>query len=154
MVSWNTTRSKKALPTFDTSFDIRIRVKIMPLIFFFEIPWAISELPAKWPIKFSEKASWARPVSWKLWKGSWDFKTKINGITFHHNFYVKTGDKCPLDFLWYSWTLLTYRYLDIYNLRMILYQKTDEMRLKFCCKPTNFNVRVIHKLRLQREVGR
>ena len=86
--------AQKFFRTFDTSFDTKNDVKKWCLRNYFQIPRALSELPANWSGLTS--------------LGLVRFENNFNGTTFHHHFCVKTGVKCPEEFFWYSLTPETY----------------------------------------------
>ena len=69
---------------------------------------ALSELHTNWPDRFSQKG-WLGLASQQVTlKGLVGFKTNFNGTTFLHHFCVKTGVKCPEEFVCYSLAPETY----------------------------------------------
>ena len=56
-------------------------------LFFFQMPQALSELPAFW-------LNWLSQLAGNS-EGLVGFGNNFNGIYFHHHFYVKTGVKSP-----------------------------------------------------------
>ena len=93
----------------DNSFEMKIMVKSGAIeITYFQIPRALSEFQTYLLTGLAKRL--VRPGQFKqvTLKDLVEFENNFNGTTVHNHFCIKTGVKCPEEFLCYSLAPETY----------------------------------------------